>query len=133
MQREIRKLYSQTKKFLKKYNPLLAKDRLKIIDNYGELAYVYLTAEQMSIETLDSVSLVVLNEIKESISYLLSFVQVEYKSRVALDIMKSLSLWSNHDGGFFYAIPTHQYEILLQTLELASKINSYNYQERTDK
>ena len=143
MRNTIKKLQAKTKKFLDKYNPLLEQDRIRLMKNYGELELAYLNADALINEILtkkietphkeNRVDLIKLATIKETIGYLLSFIQVEYKAKVSLDIIKSLALWKNNDGGFFYSIPSHQYAILLQTLELASEIKPYDYVEKEDK
>lgn len=142
MRDEIKELLKITQIYLATYDPLLAKDRKEIIKDYGLLESTYRKVQKKIEQTLalkksaskqDKEDLVVLIGIQETIGYLLSFIEVEYKSKVALDILKKGQWYITEQNVKYLGLTPLQVDIVSEALLKASLGISYDLKEKGER
>ena len=139
MRDETKELLKITQTYLATYDPLLAKDRKEIIKDYGLLESTYRKVQKKIEQTLalkhsaskqDKEDLVVLIGIQETIGYLLSFIEVEYKSKVALDIINKGQWYITEQNVKYLGLTPLQVDIVSEALLKASLGISYDLKEK---
>ena len=142
MRDETKELLKITQTYLATYDPLLAKDRKEIIKDYGLLESTYRKVQKKIEQTLalkhsaskqDKEDLVVLIGIQETIGYLLSFIEVEYKSKVALDILKSGQWYITEQNVKYLGLTPLQVDIVSEALLKASLGIDYDLKEKGER
>ena len=142
MRDEIKELLKITQTYLATYDPLLAKDRKEIIKDYGLLESTYRKVQKKIEQTLalkhsaskqDKEDLIVLIGIQETIGYLLSFIEVEYKSKVALDILKMGQWYITEQNVKYLGLTPLQVDIVSEALLKASLGISYDLKEKGER
>lgn len=142
MRDETKELLKITQTYLATYDPLLAKDRKEIIKDYGLLESTYRKVQKKIEQTIalkhsankqDKEDLVVLIGIQETIGYLLSFIEVEYKSKVALDILKNGQWYITEQNVKYLGLTPLQVDIVSEALLKASLGISYDLKEKGER
>lgn len=142
MRDETKELLKITQTYLATYDPLLAKDRKEIIKDYGLLESTYRKVQKKIEQTLalkhsaskqDKEDLIVLIGIQETIGYLLSFIEVEYKSKVALDILKRGQWYITEQNVKYLGLTPLQVDIVREALLKASLGIDYDLKEKGER
>ena len=142
MRDETKELLKITQTYLATYDPLLANDRKEIIKDYGLLESTYRKVQKKIEQTLalkhsaskqDKEDLVVLIGIQETIGHLLSFVEVEYKSKVALDIINKGQWYITEQNVKYLGLTPLQVDIVSEALLKASLGICYDLKEKGER